>query len=166
MPEPGNVDQRVPSTLLQGREAVRAALPPLLGRAQRDVLLFAVRPDPYYFDTEPFAAELAAFASRHRQNRARFLVDDPARLAREHTRLADALHRLTDVVQLREIAEHDRGRADVFLLIDRRAYLVLEDGAAMEARAGETPREAVALAEGFEAMWERAIPAFLRPLGL
>lgn len=166
MPQTATDPRSPPGTALRGREAVRDALPALPGRAQRELSLFAVRPDPYYLDSERFVAELAGFAARHRHNRARLLVDDPAWLAREHTRLTELLRRLSDGIELREIAEHDRGRSDLFLLIDRREYLVLEDGAAVEGRAGRTRREAIALAEAFEAMWERANAAFLRPLGL
>jgi hypothetical protein len=159
-------DKPVGGTRLRGRDVIRETMPPLLGRARREVVVFAAHPEPSYLDTEPFVAELAAFVARHRQNRARLLVDDPARLAREHVRLAEALRRVSDSIEVREIAEHDRGRSDLFVLVDGREYLVLEDCAGIEGRAGDTRREAIALAEAFEAMWERGIPAALRPLGL
>lgn len=167
MPEKTTADHRsAPGAVLRGREVVRAALVTVVGRAQRELALFAVRPDPFYLDAEPFIAGLAAFAARHRQNRARLLIDDPARLAREHARLAEVLRRLSDAVELREIAEPDRGRSDLFLLVDRREYLTLDDGAAVEGRAGQGRPEAMALVDAFEAMWDRASPASLRPLGL
>lgn len=154
-----------PGTTLRGREAVRNAFSQLVTRAQRELTVFAVRPDPFYFD-ESFTAGLATFAARHGHNHARLLVDDAARFGRDHTRLAEVVRRLSDAIQLREIGEYDRGRCDLFLLRDRREYLTLEDGAAIEGRTGEARREAVTLSEAFEAMWERGTPAALRPLGL
>lgn len=166
MPETKAEHRSAQGAVLRGREAVRDAFVPLLGRAQREVVLFAVHPDPFFFDAEHFVAELAAFAARHRHNVARLLVDDPTRLSREHTRLTKVLRRLSDGIQMRQIAEHDRGRSDLFLLIDRREYLVLDDGAGIDGHAGVTRREAIALSEAFEAMWERGTPASPRPLGL
>lgn len=167
MPESRAVNQEsAEGTGLRGREALRDAMPPLLARAQREVAVFAARPEPSYLDNERFVAELAAFAARHRQNLVRLLVDDPVVLAREHVRLAEVLRRLSDAIQVRGIAEHDRGRPDLFVLIDRREYLLLPDGSGIDGRHGAARREAIALSETFEDMWARGIPASLRPLGL
>lgn len=166
MPETKTEHRSAQGAVLRGREAVRDAFAPLLVRARREVALFAVHPDPFYLDAEHFVDALAAFATRHRHNLARLLVDDPARLFREHIRLAGVMRRVSDGIQVREMAEHDRGRSDLFLLIDRREYLVLDDAAGIDGRVGAARREAIALSETFEAMWERGTPSPPRPLGL
>jgi len=141
---------------------------PLLEHARRKVLVFSPRMDGYYFNKAQITQALAGFAAAHRNNRARFLVEDAAQTLRDNVRLIDLCRRLSDFVQMRQVVEEDRGLREMYIVVDDKDYVQQPDVLKPEYIVGtDARREAMALATRFERMWERsvAVPE-IHPLGL
>jgi hypothetical protein len=154
--------------VLRERAQVRAFIERLIGSAQRDIVIFAPTLDPALFDQMPVVEALAHFAARHRQNRARLLVEDAAQAIRDNDNLITLCRRLGEFIQLRRVDETHLGLREQFLVADRRGFLHQEDIARPECVAALAGGVAAArLAQRFEAMWDRAqVPEGLHTPGL
>jgi sugar-specific transcriptional regulator TrmB len=152
---------------VQGREALANAVAALLRSARREVRLFAPCIEPAVFHTPPVTSAIAHFAAAHSRNRVNVLIEDVAQVMRENGRLIELARRLADNVELREVEDNDRGARDLFLLVDRSAFLTLEDiGRSDGVVSARAPQELAQLITRFDDVWERATPVALRTLGL
>jgi hypothetical protein len=150
------------------RDGVRDRIAALVEPAQRDVSIFAPQLDPYFFNTARFNQGLAAFATRHRQNHVRILVEDALQAIQDNDRLTGLCRRLSDIVSMRQVAEDHRGRRDMFVLVDRRGYLHQQEISRLDCLVNSAGSiETTMLAGKFEEMWERSEPiTAVQPLGL
>lgn len=151
---------------VQGQEALRGAVAALLQLARRDARLAAPFLDPAIFNTASVADALADFVTRHPRNRIRILIEDISQLMRDNGRLVGLVRRLADSVELREVAENERGARDLYCVADHAVCLVQEAADGMDGIVSRVPREIAALVERFDAVWNRAPPVALRTLGL
>lgn len=152
---------------VHGTEALAQTVAALVASARREVRLFAPYMEPAVFHTAAVTSAIARFAAQHARNRVNVLVEDVAQVMRDTSRLVDLARRLADGVALREIEDNDRGARDLFLLVDRSAFLVLEDiGRSDGVVSARAPQELAQLVSRFDDAWERATPVALRTLGL
>jgi len=153
---------------LRERNAVRDQIVALAEQAQREIVVFAPRLDPYFFNVALLSQALASFAVRHRQNRARILVEDVQQAVKDNDRLTGLCRRLGEFISLRQVGEDHRGRRDMFVQIDRRGYLYQQEVTRLDCLIDTAGGgEATALAERFDEMWERSEPVTaIQPLGL
>jgi hypothetical protein len=158
---------RLAEGAVHGTEALAQAVAALLASARREVRLFAPYMEPAVFHTAAVTGAIARFAAQHSRNRVNVLVEDVAQVMRDNGRLVDLARRLADGVELREIEDNDRGARDLFLLVDRSAFLVLEDiGRSDGVVSARAPQELAQLVSRFNDVWDRATPVALRTLGL
>lgn len=150
----------------RGPQAVAQAFCALARAARLELRLFAPQLQPAVFGTAEAAGALAGFLTQHPRNRLRVLVEDAAQVRRDNDRLIELGRRLPDQLELRAVAEPDRGARDLYLVADRSALLHQEDVARDEAVVAESRLEAARLMERFNGAWERAEPLALRTLGL
>lgn len=152
---------------VQGHEALADAVATLLQSARREMRLFAPYVEPAVFHTPSVTSALAHFAAAHARNRVNVLIEDVAQVMRENGRLIELARRLADNVELREVEDNDRGARDLFLLVDRAAFLMVEDvGRSDGVVSARAPQELAQLLTRFDDVWERATPVALRTLGL
>lgn len=164
---PSSQAVELPAGAVHGNDALTQAIAALLQQARREIRLFAPYLDAAVFGSPSIAQALAAFAARHRRNRAHLLLEDTAQLQRDSGRLLDSVRRVADAAELRAVEENDRGARDLFVIADRAAFLVQEDiGRADAVVTTQAPREIAELIGRFDVAWERAVPIALRPLGL
>ena len=157
---PGNrSDDPAPPAQIHGRDTLRDRLAGLVERAQHEILVFAPRYERALFDTPQLAEALAHFVTRHRQNRARLLVEDAEQLTRDNERLMEVTRKFSDFIEFRQVAEEHRGRREIFAVVDRTGFLHQEDiGAAAAIVHLAAKSKAAALAERFEALWTHGTP--------
>jgi hypothetical protein len=152
---------------VHGTEALAQSVAALLASARREVRVFAPYMEPAVFHTGAVTGAIARFAAQHSRNRVNVLVEDVAQVMRDNGRLIDLARRLADGVELREIEDNDRGARDLFLVVDRSAFLVLEDvGRSDGVVSARAPQELAQLVSRFNDVWDRATPVALRTLGL
>lgn len=153
---------------VRGTEAVQAAALSLLARARRAVVVYAPVLPPAPFNSTALCRALTVFATRHRQNLVRLLVEDAQQALRDNDRLVGATRRLGDAIKWREVAAEDRGGAELFIVTDGNACLYLPDRLRTDGEWVHGPDPLPIDLQGrFEKVWERAQPAMaLNPVGL
>lgn len=156
-----------PEGAIHGPEALAAAISRLFRSARREARLFAPHLGPSVFSTAAVIDAITFFITRHPRNRVRVLVEDQSQLSRDNGRLIELARRLADGIELRQVEDNDRGARDLFLVVDRSAYMVQEDVGRNDAVVNaHAKHEAVKLIERFDAAWERGGSIALRTLGL
>ena len=163
-----SASERTDRLHVQSREEARKLAGDLLERARRKILVFAPALYGDFFNTAHAAGTLASFAAAHRNNIARFLVEDVDYSLHHNSRVVELCRRFTDFIRMRRLNEDDTGLQEMFLVVDGTAYLHQAHVDKYDYRvAFSAPREARQLARRHERMWERslAIPA-IHPLGL
>ncbi|MHB8346800.1 MAG: DUF7931 domain-containing protein [Acidiferrobacterales bacterium] len=157
-----NADQKKaggPERPAAARDVLREAIGTLLEQAQHDILVFGPTLDGYYFNTERTAEALRQFIARHHGNRARFLVAHGQQVIRDNARLVALARRFADAVQLRRVSDDHAGLRELFVVIDRRAWIFQQDADCIDQPvSGQQPRQAALLARRFCAMWDRGEP--------
>jgi len=145
--------------IARGEQAIAEHIAALAEHASHEFDVFAPQLDPRWFDTGRLHRALASFAARHRHNRARILVEDAAQAVRDNNRVVELARRLSDFVEIRQVAESDRGLRELFVLADRNAMLHQQDVTRIEALV-ETggQRAGVELRLRFKSMWDRSEP--------
>jgi len=147
---------------------VQAATLALIERAERALVVYAPLVIPALFNGSAPTRALTQFATRHRRNTVRWLVDDAQQTLRDNDRLMNASRRLRDAFQWHEVAHDDRGGSDMFLVADGRVCVYLPDRLRHNGEWAETKdRLPIELQKRFEQLWERSQPAMaLNPVGL
>lgn len=153
---------------LRGAIAVQAAVLALIERAERTLVVYAPVLAPTLLNGTAPTRALSQFATRHRHNTARVLVDDAQQALRDNDRLIGVSRRLKDAIQWRELTTEDRGGGELFLIADGRACVYLPDRLRNDGEWAETKDPLpIDLQKRFDAMWERSQPAMaLSPVGL
>lgn len=152
---------------VHGHDALAHAVTALLHSARREVRLFAPVVEPAVFHTASVTGAIARFAAQRSRNHMNLLIEDVAQVMRDNGRLIDLARRLADGIELREVEDNDRGARDLFLLVDRSAFLLLEDVARSDGVVStRAPQELAQLISRFDDIWQRATPVALRTLGL
>ncbi len=154
--------------VIRGRDEIRDHIAALVERAGREVAVFAPQYDAFYFNTARLADALARFAARHRQNRARVLVEDTEQLLRDNERVVELIRRFSDAIELRQLDEQDVGLRELWVCTDHNGYLQQLDVAKPECVVDFNNRqEAAALVRRFDEVWNRGVPLpGVRTLGL
>jgi hypothetical protein len=170
MVDPHANQAETPSTrrILRERSEIAAQIATLVSQARREIALFAPELDPALFNTAALDHALIGFATNHRHNHARLLVEDAQQAVRDNTRLVELARRLSDFVDLRQVGEEHIGRRELFVLVDREGYLHQRDLTHPECLLDlHGHREAVELTQRFQEMWDRSQPiAAIRTTGL
>lgn len=150
------------------RGEIAAQIATLVSQARREIALFAPELDPALFNTTALDHALISLATGHRHNRARLLVEDAQQAVRDNPRLVELARRLSEFVELRQVAGEHVGLRELFVLVDREGYLHQHDLARPECLLDlHGRREAVELAQRFQLMWDRSEPiASIRTAGL
>lgn len=153
---------------LRGADAVQAATLALIEHAERALVIYAPLVIPALFNGSAPTRALTQFATRHRHNTVRWLVDDAPQTLRDNDRLMNASRRLRHAFQWHEVAQDDRGGSDMFLIADGRACVYLPDRLRHDGEWAETKDMLpIELQKRFEQLWERSQPAMaLSPVGL
>ena len=148
--------------------ALRETIAALLEQAQHEILVFGPDLDGYYFNTARVADALGRFIARHRENRARILVEHRQQVIRDNARLMALARRFADAVQLRRVSEDHTGANELFIVVDSRTCLYQQDADRIDRPiATQQLREAALLARRFRTMWELGEPLVeIKPAGL
>jgi hypothetical protein len=154
--------------VLRDRGEIAAQIATLASQARREIALFAPELEPALFNTAALDHALTSFATGHRYNRARLLVEDGQQAVRDNTRLVELARRLGEFIELRQVGEEHVGRRELFVLVDREGYLHQRDLAHPECLLDlHGRREAIELVQRFQEMWDRSQPiASIRTAGL
>lgn len=157
-----------PRRPLRGADATQAAIVALIERAERALVVYAPVLIPALFNGVGPTRALTRFATRHRHNTVRWLVDDAHQALRDNDRLVNLGRRLRDAVKWHELAQDDRGGSDLFVVADGRVCVHLPDRLRHDGEWAETKDPLpVDLQKRFDALWERSQPAMaLNPVGL
>lgn len=143
----------------RGEEAIGDRIAALAEGTFHEFDVFAPQLDPRWFNTGRLHRALGSFATRHRHNRARLLVEDAAQAVRDNNRLVELARRLSDFVEIRQVGESDRGLRELFVLADRNAVLHQQDVTRVEAIVETGGRRAGAeLRMRFQGLWDRSEP--------
>ncbi len=153
---------------LQSREQARELVEKFLGHARRKIVFLAPTLYSDFFNTTQTASTLARFAAAHRNNVARFLVEDANSSLHDNARVVELCRRYTDFIKMRQLDEDDSGLQEMFLVVDETAYLHQPDVDRHEYRAAFAGRrEARRLALRHERTWEHSLViADILPIGL
>lgn len=167
-PPANQADTPTTRRILRERGEIAAQIATLISQARREIALFAPELEPALFNTTALDHALIGFATGHRHNRARLLVEDAQQAVRDNTRLVELARRLSEFVEIRQVGEEHVGRHELFVLVDREGYLHQHDLAHPECLLDlHGRREAVELAQRFQLMWDRSQPiAAIRTAGL
>lgn len=145
--------------IARGEEAIGERIAALAEATVHEFDVFAPQLDPRWFNTGRLHRALAGFATRHRHNRARLLIEDAAQAVRDNNRMIDLARRLSDFIEIRQVGESDRGLREMFVLADRSAVLHQQDVTRVEALVETGGRRAGAeLRSRFQGMWDRSEP--------
>ena len=157
-----------PARSAAARTALRETIAALLEQAQHEILVFGPDLDGYYFNTARVADALGRFIARHRENRARILVEHRQQVIRDNARLIALARRFADAVQLRRVSEDHAGSNELFIVVDSRTSLYQQDADRIDRPiAMQQLREAALLARRFRTMWELGEPLVeIKPAGL
>lgn len=148
-----------PPEQLRGRDALRDRIADLVEQARHEIVVFAPQYERALFGTRRLSQGIANFATRQRQNRARFLVEDVDQLARDNERLMEQTRRFSDFVNIHQVAEEHRGLRELFVVVDRTCFLRQEDIAVAAGIANMTGKaQATTLAGRFEELWTHSTP--------
>ena len=150
------------------RDDLREAIVNLLGQAHRRIVLFAPVMDGYLFNTAHVAQTLARFATGHRQNLARVLVENTHQALHDNERIIELSRRLSDFIKLRKVGERHTGLTEMFIVIDTSAYLHQPDLTKPDCLLDFTGRRRRAeLSRKFEQIWDAGEPITgIHPLGI
>ena len=157
-----------PARSAAARTALRETIAALLEQAQHEILVFGPDLDGYYFNTARVADALGRFIARHRENRARILVEHRQQVIRDNARLIALARRFADAVQLRRVSEDHTGSNELFIVVDSRTCLYQQDADRIDRPiAMQQLREAALLARRFRTIWELGEPLVeIKPAGL
>jgi hypothetical protein len=151
-----------PSTgpnILKSREDIRDAVAALIGLARRDIIVFTPQMESFFFNGAQLGQMFASFAARHRNNRARLLVEDAAQVLRDNDRLIGLCRRFAEFIQLRQVGEEHRGLREMFAIVDGVSYLHQPDITEPECIVEPSGRKYAADAKRrFDLMWDRSEP--------
>lgn len=157
-PDNRSVESTSPEQL-RGRDALRDRIAELVEQARREIIVFAPQYERALFSTGRLSQAIASFATRQRQNRARFLVEDVGQLTRDNERLMELTRRFSDFINVHQVAEEHRGLRELFVVIDRTGFLRQEDIAVAAGVANATGKtQATTLAGRFEELWTHSTP--------
>ena len=153
---------------LRGADAIQAAALALIERAERALAIYAPVLAPALLNGTAPTRALSRFATRHRHNTVRLLVDDAQHVLRDNDRLVSVVRRLRDTIKWHEVTDEDRGGSDLFLIADGRVCVYLPDRLRNDGEWAETKDPLpIDLQKRFDIMWERSQPAMaLNPVGL
>lgn len=104
--------------LLTSEADYRAACDAVLGRAQRDVLIFDRDLGALRLEQKPRIELLSAFLAGDGLRRLRIVLHDPAPVERNAPRLIELLRRLAHRVEIRQSPDNLRSLADTHILAD------------------------------------------------
>jgi len=145
--------------IARGEEAIGERIATLAEGSVHEFDVFAPQLDPRWFNTGRLHRALAAFATRHRHNRVRLLIEDTTQAVRDNNRMVELARRLSDFFEIRQVGESDRGLRELFVLADRSAVLHQQDVTRVEALVETGGRRAGAeLRSRFQGMWDRSEP--------
>jgi hypothetical protein len=146
-------------SVLESREDIRDAVNALIGLARRDIILFAPQMESFFFNGAQLGQMLASFAARHRNNRARLLVEDAAQVLRDNDRLIGLCRRFAEFIQLRQVGEEHRGLREMFVIVDDVSYMHQPDITEPKCIVEPSGRKYCGDARRrFDLMWDRSEP--------
>ena len=153
---------------LHTRTEVQDLVARLLEQAKHRICVFAPMLPPDLFNSVQNAKALTHFAAAHRTNRALFLVEDGEKSVQHNGRVVQVCRRLSDFIEMRQIAEEEMDLQQLWVIVDDSSYLHQRhlDKQDYIARF-EAKSEARSLLNQFERLWERSQPIHeIHPLGL
>lgn len=153
---------------VHGRVEAQELMADMLEQARRKISIFAPLLDSYLFSTTRVGSALASFAAAHRNNLARFLIEDVDQALRHNGRIVELCRRLSDFIKIRQVGQDDAGLREMFVIIDDSTYLHQPDTEKPDYLAGlEARGEAKHFSAAYERMWERSRPiSAIHTLGL
>ena len=158
--QPDHAEPKISSGVLKERDSIRDAVATLIGQARREIIVFAPQMDAYFFNNSQLARSLASFAARNRNNLARVLVEDATQVLRDNDRIVALCRRLSEFIQMRQVAEEHLGFREMFVIVDGVSYLHQPDVTEYECVVEPAGRKgAVELRQRFQPMWDRSEPA-------
>lgn len=129
----------------------------LLQQARRKISIFAPTLDSHPFNTSRALDILASFTTLHRNNLARFLVEDADQSLHNNGRVVELCRRFSDFIKMRQIDEDHMSLQEMFITIDDRGYLHQPHVDRPEYLASpDAKSEARRFAIQYERMWERS----------
>jgi hypothetical protein len=145
--------------VLGKREDIRDAIAAVAALGRREIIVFSAQLDAFYFNQSQLGRTLASFAARHGNNRARLLVEDASQVLRDNDRLVTICRRMSEFIQIREVAEEHRGLREMYVVADGEAYVHQVDTTQPQCMADVAGRRhAIELRRVFNQMWERSEP--------
>jgi hypothetical protein len=158
-PAADTTDAKARPSVLRTREDIRDAIAATVGLGRREIVVFAPQLDAFFYNGSQLGRSLASFAASHQQNRARILVEDAGQVLRDNDRLVTICRRMSEFIQLREVAEQHRGLREMFVIVDGGSYLHQIDVTEPECVVDPFGRQKAALLrQRFNSMWERSEP--------
>ena len=143
---------------LQGRVPTKRAIADLLRRARREILILSPHLDGFLFNTTEVAHALADFATRHRQNQARILVEHGRQTIHDNPRIIELCRRFSDFIRLRQVGEHLLGGREMFLVVDQLTILQQPDvDSPLWLITPESRLKATKLKNHFDEHWQHAV---------
>jgi hypothetical protein len=151
-----------------GREALKENVALAVESARHAIAIYSPRLDPTHFNQSRVIDALGKFCAGGRPNKVRILVDRGGETIRNNGRISGLARRMSDFIDIRQLSEGSGAPSDMFVVIDRDAYLRQPDSEKAECIVDfSTSHEAGALSKRFEQMWEQSEPiAGLHVLGL
>jgi hypothetical protein len=144
---------------INSRDDIAAAVLSMARQVRRDLIVFAPAPEPRFFNSQAVADTLVGFATAHRRNQVRFIVEDAASMLANNGRIVDVCRRLSSFVQARQVGSEHTGLSEWFLVADETGYIHQPHLERNEVRIDyHAPLEARRLRRRFEQMWERSAP--------
>ena len=156
---PDATDPKTGPSVLRSRDDIRDAVAALIGLARRDIIVFSPQMESFFFNGSQLGQMFASFAARHRNNRARLLVEDAAQVLRDNDRLVGLCRRVTEFIQLRQVGDEHRGLREMFVIVDDVSYMHQPDITEPECIVEPSGRKYSADARRrFDLMWDRSEP--------
>jgi hypothetical protein len=156
---PDATEPKTGPSVLKSREDIRDAITALIGLARRDIVVFTPQMEAFFFNGSQMSQMLASFSARHRNNRARLLVEDAAQVLRDNDRLIGICRRFAEFIQLRQVGEEHRGLRELFVIVDGVSYLHQPDITEPECVVEPSGRKYCGEASRrFNQMWDRSEP--------
>ena len=141
---------------LNGRAAIRGALPELIGQSQRQLLLFADDLDPLIFSNDEFTAQLSKLARKTRRPDIRILLHRPSQLLTEQHRALPLIQRLSSLIEVRELHEQYANQRYCFMINDQPAMLYQPSCERYEAILTDNRNNLIENSMQFEQMWQQS----------
>lgn len=139
------------------RDALHAAMLELVRSAKRNLVVVSPALDVSLWNGTAMGEALGHFLAHHKNNQARFVIEDSAHMLQTCTRLVELARRFSDMLLIRRVGENHTRLGKMFAVADHDGCLVQQEVGVLDATLDiAAPRLAGPLARQFEDYWKSA----------